>query len=373
MGLEVSIRKTLSRNFSLETEFNSGDTCLAILGASGSGKSMTLKCIAGIETPDEGHIVLNGRILFDSKKHIDLKPRQRRVGYLFQNYALFPMMTVLENITIGLADKKCSLTEARKKAQKMMEQFRLSGMEHHYPAQISGGQQQRTALVRMLIREPELLLLDEPFSALDSNLREEMQLLFAELLETRRPAGDAIMVTHSRDEAYKLCADTLVMENGQVLGKGPTRKLFDNPGLVKIARMTGCKNISPIKRLGEYELFALDWGLTLVTAAPVTDSVTHVGIRAHDMVPCPTIQQSAQTEQEQTNLVRIKIMHEIEEPFERGIIFCNAETEMFSTPAKTGELWWKFSKYVTGSSFVPGQVQYPERLRLPPESLLLLS
>jgi molybdate transport system ATP-binding protein len=353
MSLEVSIRKTLSRNFTLETAFVAGDCCLGILGMSGSGKSMTLKCIAGIESPDEGYIILNGRILFDSKQGINLKPQQRRVGYLFQNYALFPRMTVLENISIGLSGDN-----VRDKALALMETFRLSGLESRYPGQLSGGQQQRTALARMLIRDPELLLLDEPFSALDTNLREEMQFFFAELLEERSSPGrsGAVMVTHSRDEAYKLCADILVMENGQVLGAGNTRELFARPGRVKIARITGCKNISPIKRLGERELLALDWGLHLVTAEPVTDTVTHVGIRAHDLVPVLP---------DGENQVSLKVIHEIEEPFERVIIFTNAAPHHDAGSGGTKEIWWKFSKYT-------GTAALPARLRLPPESLLLL-
>ncbi|MDR2785846.1 MAG: ATP-binding cassette domain-containing protein, partial [Treponema sp.] len=188
MSLKVAVRKRLSRTFTLETEFETRDgfppggslgdeadapqdrppQCLGILGASGSGKSMTLKCIAGIEKPDEGHIELNGRVLFDSAKRINLKPRERRVGYLFQNYALFPRSRVLENITMGLP---LPGEERIRKAREWIARFGLSGFEDRYPAQLSGGQQQRTALARMLIRDPELILLDEPFSALDSALR----------------------------------------------------------------------------------------------------------------------------------------------------------------------------------------------------------
>ncbi|MDR3343366.1 MAG: ATP-binding cassette domain-containing protein, partial [Treponema sp.] len=198
MSLTVSIRKRLSRTFCLETAFETTNEreglagCLGILGASGSGKSMTLKCIAGIALPDEGHIAVNGRVLFDSKRKINLKPQARQVGYLFQNYALFPRMTVLENITAALLRSK---QERNRKAAQWIDRFGLAGLEDRYPAQLSGGQQQRTALARMLIREPELILLDGPFSALDTSLREQMQLQLLELLESR---NDVIMVTHSR-------------------------------------------------------------------------------------------------------------------------------------------------------------------------------
>ncbi|MDR2247341.1 MAG: ATP-binding cassette domain-containing protein [Treponema sp.] len=367
MSLKVAIRKRLSRTFTLETEFETHDDfpgsgsfgdgvkatadrppqCLGILGASGSGKSMTLKCVAGIERPDEGRIELNGRVLFDSAKKINLRPQKRRVGYLFQNYALFPRSRVLENITMGLPLPK---EERKRRGREWIARFGLSGFEDRYPAQLSGGQQQRTALARMLIREPELILLDEPFSALDSALREQMQLYLAGLLALR---SDVILVTHSRDEAYKLCAEVLVLEDGRILGRGKTRELFKNPGSVGIARLTGCKNISPVKRTGEYGIEALDWGFSLRTVLPVSPDITHVGIRAHDF--CPDLSMSA------VNRIRVKLTRRLEEPFEEVALFTNADAK---SPEERGELWWKFSKY--------SKTAVPEYLVIPPESLLLL-
>jgi molybdate transport system ATP-binding protein len=353
MSLNVSIRKKLSRTFSLEVEFESSpsgergkDNCLGILGPSGCGKSMTLKCIAGIETPDEGHISVNGRVLFDSGKKINLRPQMRRVGCLFQNYALFPRMTVLENISAALSGK-----ERTKQAMEWIARFGLLGLERSRPAQLSGGQQQRTALARMLIREPDVILLDEPFSALDSGLREQMQLQLLELLDSR---GDVIMVTHSRDEAYKLCGEILVMKGGRVLAKGETRDLFANPVSVAAARITGCKNISPVKRTGEHEIFALDWGLSLRTARPVGPDITHAGIRAHDLRLAAS---------EDHNLVRPRVSLESEEPFEKVVLFTNAEAK---EAREHGEIWWKYSKYLSGAE------QSPECLFIPPEAILLL-
>jgi molybdate transport system ATP-binding protein len=349
VSIKVFIKKKLSRTFTLEVEFEAADrNCLGILGASGCGKSMTLKCIAGIETPDEGFISINGRPLFDSAKKINLKPQVRRVGYLFQNYALFPRMTARENIIAGLPGRETRAEKARRAAL-WIRRFGLEGLEDRYPAMLSGGQQQRTALARMLIREPEAILLDEPFSALDTNLREQMQLQMLELLENR---SDAILVTHSRDEVFKLCGELLIMDRGRALQKGPVRELFRHPGLAAAARLTGCKNISPVRRTGEREIFALHWGLTLRTAVPVEDAITHVGIRAHDFVPAG---------EESYNRIRLTISRRTEEPFEETVIFINAAAK---GPEEKNEIWWKYSKYL--------QYQGLEDLFIPPESLLLL-
>jgi molybdate transport system ATP-binding protein len=350
MSIKVSMVKKLSSRFKLEIEFEtSGGTgeCLGILGISGSGKSMTLKCIAGIETPDEGHIEVNGRLLFDSAKKINLKPQIRKVGYLFQNYALFPRMTVMQNITAGLPLPK---NEARSKADFLLGRFELEGLEGLYPDQLSGGQQQRAALARMLIREPEAVLLDEPFSALDTNLREQMQIEFPDFL---RSCKDVIMVTHSRDEVFRLCSETLVLDKGSCIKMGKTRDIFHNPGLAQAARLTGCKNISPIKRIGENEIIALAWGLTLKTAVPVSDRITQVGIRAHDFLPAKG--------ESGFNQISVKVIQISEEPFENVVLFVNAES---SSGEAQKPIWWKYSKY---SGFT-----VPPKLFIPPENLLLL-
>lgn len=351
MSIKVFIKKKLSRTFTLETEFETGGRaagCLGILGASGCGKSMTLKCIAGIETPDEGFISINGRTLFDSRRRINLKPQLRRVGYLFQNYALFPRMTALENITAGLPGRTARAEKTRKAAA-WIRRFGLEGLENRYPVMLSGGQQQRTALARMLIGEPEALLLDEPFSALDTNLREQMQIQMLELLENR---SDAILVTHSRDEVFKICGELLIMDRGRALTTGKTRELFRDPGLVAAARLTGCKNISPVKRLGEREIFALHWGLTLRTALPVGENISHVGIRAHDFMPAGRAEY---------NRVPLAQCRRSEEPFETVVIFTNAAAK---APEEKNELWWKYSAYLNYHGV--------EDLFIPPESLLLL-
>ena len=169
MSLKVHIHSKL-KGFELKVDFETNGKPMGILGASGCGKSMTLKCIAGIMTPDEGYIELRGKVLFDSKNKINLKPQDRKVGYLFQNYALFPNMTVAQNIAVGIRGSKSEKTEV---VTKMLHNFHLQGLEKRYPSQLSGGQQQRVALARILAYEPDALLLDEPFSALDAYLKEE--------------------------------------------------------------------------------------------------------------------------------------------------------------------------------------------------------
>ncbi len=224
MSLSVDLEKRLG-SFHLRVQFQAEDEITALLGASGCGKSMTLKCIAGIVTPDRGRIVLNDRVLFDSEAGIDLPPQQRRVGYLFQNYALFPNMTVEKNILCGIrsgskVEKAAALAEA-------LHRFRLEGLEHHYPAQLSGGQQQRVALARILCTRPEAILLDEPFSALDSFLKWKLELELSDLLADFH--GPILWVSHDRGEVFRNCKKVCVMEQGQSQGMFSLRQLFHEP------------------------------------------------------------------------------------------------------------------------------------------------
>ena len=192
--IEINIHKTLGR-FHLDMHVKSNSKRIGILGASGCGKSMTLKCIAGIETPDQGQIVLEERILYDNTQKINIKPQKRKIGYLFQNYALFPTMSVRKNIMAGL---RCSQEEQEKIADQMIEKFQLTGLGNRLPGELSGGQQQRVALARIMAYEPDAILLDEPFSALDEFLKDKLQQELMEMLEDY--PGTVILVSHSRDE-----------------------------------------------------------------------------------------------------------------------------------------------------------------------------
>ena len=276
MALIVNIEKTLG-DFHLNVHFAAEREVMALLGASGCGKSMTLKCIAGIVKPDRGHIELNGRVLFDSEKKIDLPPRKRRVGYLFQQYALFPHMTVEQNIRAGAHARPKQ--EREQAIREVMHAFRLEGLENNRPSQLSGGQQQRCALARILVGQPELVLLDEPFSALDAYLKWQVELELADILKTC-PCG-TLFVTHNRDEVYRLCDTVCVLNKGKSDPKETVRELFRAPATMGAALISGCKNISPAEVRVDGTLFCKDWGVTLKTALNVPKNTAYVGIRAH--------------------------------------------------------------------------------------------
>jgi len=345
MGLNVDIRKKY-KDFELETAFSTDDETLALLGASGSGKSMTLKCIAGLISPDEGKIVSDGRVLFDSAAKIDLKPQERDVGYLFQSYALFPNMTVRQNISIAYSG---SPEKKERVIDDLLSKYEISELAGRYPVQLSGGQQQRAALARIFAYRPKALLLDEPFAALDAFLRENMQADFKRMI--RDYDGNVVFVTHSRDEAYKIADSIVILDDGRPVATGNLREVFANPGNARAARMTGCKNITAIEKIGERSFFAKDWGIELETYDPICDNHVFAGIRAHDFNPI---------EDENTNIKNhfsISIVDEIEGPFEKDIIF-RAE-------GGAENLWWTAGKgrdvsSVSGLSIAPEDIMLLE-------------
>jgi len=274
MALSVNIEKRMG-SFHLKSEFESGNETLAILGASGCGKSMTLKCIAGIETPDKGRIELDGHVLFDSEKKINVPARLRRTGYLFQDYALFPNMTVAQNIACGISKSRDKVEVIKEK----ISAFYLNGLEKRYPYQLSGGQQQRVALARILASEPLLLMLDEPFSALDSFLKWQLELEIIKVRETF--SGSMLFVSHNRDEVYRLCDRIAVMEDGKTQEVLCKRDLYTKPQSLSTALLSGCKNISKAYKTAEHTLFAQDWNKELISTKSVPDDVRYVGFRAH--------------------------------------------------------------------------------------------
>ena len=279
MALSVDIRKQLG-NFRLEVQFDAGGETLALLGASGCGKSVTLKCIAGILKPDEGRITLDGVTLFDSAARIDLPPQRRHVGYLFQNYALFPNMTVAQNIAAGVKER----VRRREITAEKLRQFRLEDVSGQKPWQLSGGQQQRTALARILASEPKAILLDEPLSALDSYLKYQLELELAETLDAF--PGTAVWVSHDRGEVFRSCRRVCVLDAGKSQPVQTLEELFRAPGTEAAARLSGCRNCAGAEPRGE-AVFVPAWNVTLRCAGPAADHVRSIGIRAHQVRPAP--------------------------------------------------------------------------------------
>jgi molybdate transport system permease protein len=276
MSLEVAIEKQVS-DFRLSVEFTAEGAPLGLLGPSGSGKTMTLRAIAGLETPDRGRIVLDGRVLFDSTRRINVPARERKIGLLFQHYALFPHLTVAENIAFGL-HRLPESDRARRVAQQLSAAH-LNDLANRYPASLSGGEQQRVALGRALAVEPAALLLDEPFSALDTHLRSALERQLRETLETYR--GSTLFVSHNLEEAYRVCEELVVLERGSVAARGPKEEIFRHPPTLEVARLTGCKNYSCARRLEDGNIEALEWGCTLHVTQQFAKPPEHVAIRAH--------------------------------------------------------------------------------------------
>ena len=345
MSLTVDIKKRLG-DFTLEAAFEADNGITGLLGPSGCGKSMTLKCIAGIEKPDWGHIELDGVTLFDSEKKINLPPQQRNVGYLFQNYALFPNMTVKQNILCGLHREKDRAFKKQRSGE-ILRLMRLEGLENHRPHQLSGGQAQRVALARILVNEPKLLMLDEPFSALDGHLRDSLKLELRDLLKAF--GREVLLVTHSRDEAYNMCSRIAVMDDGKLLTVKPTKALFADPGSVEAAVLTGCKNVAAARKIGPYEVEVPDWGVRLQTAQEVNDDLKALGIRAHYF--------SSATKH---NRFPVRYVEEMEEPFELIIQFRTAGQAPDSPP-----IWWRLPKDKRPQSF-------PEEMGINQVNILLL-
>ena len=281
MELYVDIKKYLPE-FTLNIKFEGSKETIGILGASGSGKSMTLKCISGLITPDQGTIIVKDKILFDSKKKINIHPKNRKIGFLFQNYALFPHISVYGNILFGLSGLLgLSNLERKSKVLKVLDKYHLKGLENRLPSQISGGQQQRTALARALIMEPDIVLLDEPFSALDEHLRTHIVNDMIQSLENFD--GSAIFVTHNIEDAYRMCENLMILSNGMIDSFGLKQKIFENPRTLETAKLTNCKNIEEAVRIKKDLIEIPKWRLTLKHHCNVDCNNGFVCIRANNI------------------------------------------------------------------------------------------
>jgi molybdate transport system permease protein len=280
--LHVQLQKRLPE-FSLDLTFSAAaGHPLAILGPSGAGKSMLLRSIAGIETPDRGEISLNDRTLFKFSSATNLAARSRRIALLFQDGALFPHRTVAENIAFGLHDLPAAEREAR--VRLWLDRAHIKGIENRLPRELSGGEQQRVALARALATEPELLLLDEPLTALDTHLRGQLETQLQETFaEFQRPV---LLVTHNMEEAYRLGSRILVLNRGRSIAYGPKDEIFRYPPTRIAAQITGCKNLSAARQISGREIEAVDWNCRLKfdpASNPSEQSPTAVGIRAHHL------------------------------------------------------------------------------------------
>jgi molybdate transport system permease protein len=356
--LEVQIEKKLAE-FALDVSFRATETPLSILGASGAGKSMLLRCIAGLETPDRGRVVLNDRILFDSERRVGIPARDRRIGMLFQHYALFPHRTVARNIAFGLQDLPREEQSAR--IASLISRTHLAGLEQRYPRELSGGEQQRTALARALAIQPQALLLDEPLSALDTHLRGQVEAQLQETFATfRRPA---LLVTHNMEEAYRLGEQLLVLARGRVAAFGAKQEIFRRPPSSEVARLTGCKNISRAQANPDGTLQALDWNCRLRLPNQPGQAPKYVGIRAHHV----EFPESAAGEiAEQQNDFRCWLVRTSETPFRITLFLSldpqHAEAGESHLQAEVfKEKWQRFS---AGPQ--------PWRVRLAPESLFAM-
>lgn len=281
MSLEVSIKKGFG-SFTLDVSFSAGDETLGFLGESGCGKSLTMRCIAGIETPDEGRIVVNDRVFFDSEQRINLTPQERKTALLFQNYMLFPNLTVAQNVAAGIV-RSVSKGDRDATVQRELKRFGLEGFDGRYPSQLSGGQQQRVALARMLAARPGILMLDEPFSALDAHLKEVLEQNLVSLFDAFD--GTVLYVSHDIDEALRFCDRIAVVDTGHIMEIDTGDELVNSPRSVAALKLSGCKNATPVVRIDDHHVWSAKWGVTVATDEEVPADVAYLGVRARYVEP----------------------------------------------------------------------------------------
>lgn len=280
MSLSVDIAKHFG-DFSLEVAFDAGAETLGFLGASGCGKSLTLRCIAGIETPDEGKIIVNDTVFFDKahgkKARINLAPQQRKTALLFQNYQLFPNLTVEQNVAAGLSPKIDSATRSALINEQLVR-FGLEKLAKRYPLQLSGGQQQRVALARMLAAKPGILMLDEPFSALDAHLKSALEQDLQKLFE--RFEGSILYVSHDIDEAFRFCDRIAVVNEGHLEEIDTKDRIIADPQTLATIRLSGCKNTTEATYIDEHHAFLPKWNITITSTKPLSPEIKYCGMRA---------------------------------------------------------------------------------------------
>lgn len=369
MSLAVDIKKRFS-TFELDVAFTAEDETLGFLGASGCGKSLTMRCIAGIEKPDEGRIVVNGKVFFDSEEKINLTPQERKTALLFQSYMLFPNLTVAENVAAGIG-KDVSKGDRDVLVQAELKRFGLAGFEKRYPAQLSGGQQQRVALARMLAAKPGILMLDEPFSALDAHLKGVLEQNLVSLFDAHD--GTILYVSHDIDEALRFCDRIAVVEDGRIMEEGTGDDLVNRPQSQAGIKLSGCKNAPLAEYVDDHHVRLPKWGIELATEQAVPKDVKCLGVRAFYL---------ERAEEPGENVFRVRADRVSDSRFDRTVLLGFLDRDGAEAPAVTAEeddmkylhqhAFWRVNKL----SVEPGML--PEEgdellIRIPKDKLYLAS
>ena len=372
MSLEVDIEKKF-KGFHLQSQFTAGDETMGLLGASGCGKSLTMRSIAGIERPDSGKIVVNGTVFFDrapgKKARVDLTPQQRKTALLFQNYMLFPNLTVAQNVAAGIS-KDVSPADRDAMVQTELKRFGLSGFENRYPVQLSGGQQQRVALARMLAARPGILMLDEPFSALDAHLKSVLEQNLVSLFDAFR--GTILYVSHDIDEALRFCDRIAVVEAGHIMEMGTGDDLVNRPQSQAGIKLSGCKNATPAERVGARRVWLPKWGVEVETAAEVPEGVKCLGVRAFYL---------ERADGPGRNCFRMRVDRVSDSRFERTVLlgFCDRSEKAAPAVERTEDemkylhqhLFWRVDKLKVDAAHLPHEGE-EVWIRIPDDKLYLV-
>lgn len=369
MSLEVCIKKSFG-SFTLDVDFRAENETLGFLGASGCGKSLTMRCIAGIEKPDEGRIVVNGKVFFDSASGINLKPQERKTALLFQNYMLFPNLTVEQNVAAGI-DKGTSRADRDAMVEAELKRFGLQGFNKRYPSQLSGGQQQRVALARMLAARPGILMLDEPFSALDAHLKGVLEQNLVSLFDAFD--GTVLYVSHDIDEALRFCDRIAVVEAGHVMEMGTGDDLVNRPQSEAGIKLSGCKNAPDAEYVDDHRVRLPKWGITVATKCQVPQDVKCLGVRAFFV---------ERAEGPGENCYRVRVDRVSDSRFERTVLlgFLDRDKNAPFAVDRTDDemkflhqhLFWRVDKLKTLASDLPQQGQ-ELWIRIPPDKVYLVS
>lgn len=273
MAMLIEIKKKMP-GFSLDVSYEGLAVKTGILGAPGAGKSLLLKCIAGLERPDEGRIQIDGHTVYDSGRKVNMKVQKRRIGYLTSEYALFPGMSVENNILCGYRGRK---SQGEGIVSEYIRKFGLTGLEDQMPERLTDMAKQRTAMARALIGEPLQIVFDEPFLGKEGYQKEDLQADFYRYLKDYE--GGCVLASQNPEDIYEFCDHVVVLGKGSVIASGAVKDIYKNPVSMEVARLTGCRNFSRIEILDEYHVLALDWGIALRTEKRVTEDQRYVGIR----------------------------------------------------------------------------------------------